>query len=280
MSEDGSGPERAERAARARRALPSHFREKSPLTDTAGVPWSGRDYTTSPFPEDDGSCPPRLAAALEAHRRGEDPHRTALAAALAECRLLVPIMAVATEEGTTAHGLTGDNGADMAMVTLSGVDGTTALPVFTSTAQLAAWQQQARPVPVVAPQAAQAAVQEGCTALLLDPADVEHGPILLQRSILWALAQGRAWCPPHADAEVRHALTQIGERTAAVLALDPDPGPGLEAGRGAEVVLRCRLAGGLDDAGVRRTVQEISAGLAASPVVAERISALKLELTR
>ena len=26
------------------RALPAHFREKSPLTDTAGVPWAGRDY--------------------------------------------------------------------------------------------------------------------------------------------------------------------------------------------------------------------------------------------
>lgn len=280
MSEDASVAARGERAEQARRALPAHFREKSPLTDTAGVPWKGRDYSVSPFPEDDGSCPPRLAAALEAHRRGEDPHRTALVSVLAESRLLVPIMAVATEEGTTAHGLTGDNGADMAMVTLSGADGTDALPIFTSTAQLAAWQQQARPVPVVAPQAAQAAVQESCTALLLDPADAEHGPLLLQRSILWAVGQGRTWVPPHQDEEVRRALAEAATQVPAVLALEPEPGPGLTGGHGAEVVLRARLEGGLDEVGIRRTVQGISTALAASTVIAERISALKLALSR
>ena len=114
------------------RSLPSHFREKSPLTDTAGVPWSGRDYAPSPFPEDDGSTPPALAAALDAYRRGEDPHRRELVAALSASRVLVPIMAVATEKGTTAHGLTGDNGADMAMVSITAPDGTRVLPLFTS----------------------------------------------------------------------------------------------------------------------------------------------------
>src|SRR5690606_25627347 len=114
------------------RALPAHFREKSPLTDSAGTPWAGRDYTVSPFPADDGSTPPRLAAALAAHRAGRDAHRTALVAALARERLLVPIMAIATELGTTAHGLTGDNGADMAMVSITAPDGARILPVFTS----------------------------------------------------------------------------------------------------------------------------------------------------
>src|SRR5699024_10244515 len=108
-----SGPGRHEeadaaRAARAQRALPAHFQEKSPLTDTAGVPWEGRDYTLSPFPGDDGSMPAPVAAALAAHRSGQDPHRRQLVAALAGARVLVPIMAIATETGTTAHGLTGD----------------------------------------------------------------------------------------------------------------------------------------------------------------------------
>ena len=54
-----SGPGHGEAAgpARGARALPAHFQEKSPLTDTAGVPWAGRDYTVSPFPGDDGSMP-------------------------------------------------------------------------------------------------------------------------------------------------------------------------------------------------------------------------------
>src|SRR5699024_733622 len=123
-----------------------------------------------PFPGDDGSVPAPLAEALAAHRDGRDPHRQHLVAALADARVLVPITAVASETGTTAHGLTGDNGADMAMISIAAADGTKALPLFSSVAALSAWRNEARPVPVVAPQAAQAAVQEGCTALLLDPA--------------------------------------------------------------------------------------------------------------
>ena len=110
-----TGPD-ADPGERARRSLPSHFREKSPLTDTAGVTWEGRDYTVSPFPGDDGATPAHLAEALRAHRAGWDPHRRALVAALATSRVLVPIMAVATETGATAHGLTGDNGADLSLI--------------------------------------------------------------------------------------------------------------------------------------------------------------------
>src|SRR5699024_10109420 len=74
----GQGPETgpaqetgpAEAGERARRALPAHYREKSPPTDTAGVTWEGRDYTVSPFPGDDASAPEPLAEALAAHRAG------------------------------------------------------------------------------------------------------------------------------------------------------------------------------------------------------------------
>src|SRR5690606_36072854 len=134
----------------ARKALPAHFVEKSPLTDTAGVSWQGRDYTVSPFPADDGSVPPALPAALAAHGAGQGPRRPAPGAALAQSRVRVPIMAAAPETGTTAHGLSGDNGAHMAMVSLTAPDGTAVLPLFSSVAALAAWRSDARPVPVVA----------------------------------------------------------------------------------------------------------------------------------
>lgn len=264
-------PEQSEQVART---LPAHFREKSALTDTAGVPWKGRDYTVSPFPEDDGSRPRALAAALAAHRQGEDPHLERLVEVLATSRVLVPIMAIGTEETISAHGLTADNGADMAMVTLEGADGSKALPLFTSVEQLGRWQQTARPVPVVAPQAAQAAVQEGCTALLVDIAtDEDGGPIHLQRSILWALAQGRRWIPPHRDPEVAAELTRIAEALPTVLELTA------AAGERSEVTLTARLVGGLDREGVQSTVQAISGALGASPLIAERISSLKLALS-
>ncbi|MEE1618365.1 SseB family protein [Brachybacterium sp. J153] len=262
---EGSGPQRE---------LPAHFVEKSPLTDTAGVPWKGRDYSVSPFPGDDGSRDPRVAEALAAHAAGEDPHRARLAAALAGTRVLVPIMAVATEEGTTAHGLTGDNGADMAMVSITAPDGTRVLPLFTSVAALSAWRTDARPVPVVGPQAAQAAVQEGCTALVVDPAATpeEGGPVLLPRSILWALAQGRTWVPPHLDAELAAVLDRVAAETVAVEGLRA------EAGKRAEVDLHVRLLPGLAAEQVRAVVADLSARLGAEQLVAERISSLKLVL--
>ena len=275
---DGGAPGPAgpdARAEQARRTLPAHFREKSPLTDTAGVSWAGRDYTVSPFPDDDGGTPAALAAALRAHRAGEDPHRRALVAALADSRVLVPIMAVATETGTTAHGLTGDNGADMAMVSITAPDGTTVLPLFSSVAQLAAWRSDARPVPVVAPQAAQAAVQEGCTALLLDPANPaeEGGPVLLPRSVLWALGQGREWIPPHEDPQLAEELERLGTSASAeVLGLSA------RAGESAEVDLHLRLRPGLTAEQVSAVVGQVTQALGSSQLVAERISSMRLVL--
>lgn len=278
------------------RTLPAHFREKSRFTDTAGTSWAGRDYTTSPFPEDDGTTPRPVAEALDALTAGHDPSRRHLVAVLAGSRVLVPIMAVATEEGTTAHGLTGDNGADMAMVSITAPDGSRVLPVFTSVAQLQRWQQRARPVPTPTAQAAQAAVQEGITQLVLnpaaqavegsdggaggpaaagaDPAADACGPVLLQRSVLWALAQGRDWVPPHEDPEVAAELARIADTVPEVLALDPRPG------ERAEVDLLVRLRPGLDGADVQRVVGALGEHLGASMLVADRVSSLKLTLGR
>lgn len=252
-----------------RRALPAHFRDKSPLTDTAGVSWAGRDYTVSPYPTDDGGAPPALAAALAAVRAGQDPDRRHLVEALAAVRVLVPIMATSTERGETAHGLTGDNGADMAMVSITAPDGSRTLPIFSSVSALAAWQDTARPVPVVTAQAAQAAVQEGCTALVLDP-----GPqaVLLQRSVLWALGQGRPWLPPHEDPAVIAELEAVADAVPGVLALTPRP----DATR--EVDLRTRLVPGLGPEQVQQVLSVLAAALSRSPLVAERISSLKISL--
>lgn len=267
----------ATNAEKIQKVLPAHFTEKSPLTDTAGVPWKGRDYTVSPFPEDHGATPQAVGQALAAVRAGQDPHRATLVGALSDARVLVPIMAVATEKGTTAHGLTGDNGADMAMVTLVGNDGSRVLPLFTSVEQLSAWNPSARPVPVVMPQAAQAAVQEGCTGILLNPADV-GGPLYLQRSILWACAQGRAWVPPHEDPAVQQELTEMAASVPDIHHITPLPGPLHEHGAGAEVILQVALEPGLDQGRVQTAIQHLSSLLAASTTVADRITAVKLAL--
>lgn len=259
------------RSDAARRALPAHFRTKSWETDTAGTPWAGRGHAPSPFPGDDGSVPAQLVAALAAGERGEDPHCRALVAALAGTRVLVPIMAVAAGRSTGHAGVQADNGADMAMVSLRAPDGAATLPIFSSVAALAAWRTDARPVPVIAEQAAQAAVQEGCTALLLDP-EVAGGGITLSRSALWALAQGRAWIPPHEDTVVREELALIARDVDGVVSIIPGPG------RTREVDLHVRLVPGLDAAGVRTVVGALSQELSRSSVVAERITSVRLAL--
>ncbi|CAM4073096.1 SseB family protein [Helcobacillus massiliensis] len=254
-----------------RRTLPAHFTQKSHLTDTAGVPWKGRDYTVSPFPTDTGGQDPRIAAALAAVDAGEDPHHEALVAALRGQRVMVPITAIATDTEVTADGLVADNASDMAVVKIqAGTD--IALPIFTGTEQLTAWRPEARPVPMVIEQAAQAAVAEGCTMLIVDMG--RPRPVVLTRSALWALGQDRPWTPPHADDAV------ISEMRGALLGTVPHlrdvhlrPHPEREV----DVVLV--LEPGLRREDLQAILGGIQQILASSQLIAERVTSLKLTVT-
>ena len=118
-------------------------------------------------------------------------------------------------------------------------------------------------------------MQEGCTALLIDPATsaAEGGPVLLPRSVLWALAQGREWIPPHQDPELAEVLDRVAaDSPVEVLALEA------HAGERAEVDLQLRLRPGLTAHEVRRAVDEVTARLGVEELVAERISSLRLVL--
>ena len=122
--------------------------------------------------DDVGAPDPALAAALTAY--AADPAREPeVLAALAEARLLVPVVATLGEAETGPDGLVRDKSADMAAVLMRWEDGRTALLAFTGLEALHRWDPEARPVPVPARTAALAALQDGATALLLDPA----GPV-------------------------------------------------------------------------------------------------------
>lgn len=150
------------------------------------------------FPDDRGDDDPRLRAALDAHAAARSPQeRRALVpaclAALQAARLLVPVVAVLGEAEIGADGLARDKSSDMAAVLLTGRDGRTALLAFTHTAAMQAWDPDSRPVPVRAQLAAQAAIQEGAAALLLDVAGparlVVEGVDLEGLARGWTLAQ-------------------------------------------------------------------------------------------
>ncbi|WNI25751.1 SseB family protein [Streptomyces sp. ITFR-16] len=214
------------------------------------------------YSDDNGSADPALTEALAAW--SED--RTAVGpvlAALRGARLLVPVVAVLGEAEEDENGLRREKTSDMAVPTLR-AGGRRALPAFTSTAALARWDPQARPVAVPLHQALQAAAHEKADTVVLDLA----GPVAfeLTGSALLALAEGRTSADPLDDPAVTSAVRAAvaaepavlrahlvpgpsGGTLALVLAGDADPAGA--AGRvarslAADEVLRARLVRGLD----------------------------------
>ena len=160
-------------------------------TDSAQTPWHGRDLSPSGFETDTGAADPALTDLLA--RRAPDVE---LMPAVAAARFLVPVVAHAQDvDDSGEHAV--ETGVDMAAVTLVAPDGERALPVFTSLESLAAWDPQARPVPVDSARVGQAAVLEQCDVVVIDVA----GPVtrVLRASQVYALAQDRPWLPPHED---------------------------------------------------------------------------------
>ncbi|MFC7217866.1 SseB family protein [Streptomyces polyrhachis] len=230
-----------------------------------------KNIPDSGFADDDGSADPRLTGALAAWAaagRGRGAAESAVLAALADARLLVPVVALLGEAETGPDGLRRDKSSDMAVPTLTAPDGRRALPAFTSTEALARWDAQARPVAVPLRQAIQAAVSEGADTLALDVA----GPVpyALAGAALLAAAEGRSDLDPLADPAVTEALHTLLAASPAVvrawlgpaehadgtlaLVLADDPPGGSPAARAQEVAaalaadpaLRARLVRGLD----------------------------------
>lgn len=214
------------------------------------------------YSDDDGTADPALTAALAAwaeNRKAVGPVLEALRGA----RLLVPVVAVLGEVEEDENGLRREKTSDMAVPTLQAGD-RRALPAFTSTASLARWDPQARPVAVPLHQALQAAVHEKADTVVLDLA----GPVVFEvtGSALLALAEGRVSADPLDDPAVTSAVrdavaaepavlrAHLGPgradgTLALVLTADADPA---EAARrvaqslAANDVLRARLVRGLD----------------------------------
>lgn len=140
------------------------------------------------FAGDDGAVSAEVASALERYAMDPDAEHRSTLAVLQDARLLVPVVAVLGEVEHDERGLAHDKSSDMAAVLMRGRDGRQALLAFTGTEALRAWDPEARPVPVTAPRAAAAALQDGAEALLVDVA----GPALLvvEGEDLRALAEG------------------------------------------------------------------------------------------
>jgi hypothetical protein len=195
---------------------------------------------------DRGDAGPAVASALAAYAGGTGSEHAALVA-LAEARLIVPVVAVradelaeaaqessapdgavAGESGEAEHvpGLMagGDKASEMAIPAIVGRDGRRALPAFTSLDALQRWQPGARPVPVPALAVWQSAVQES-QAVIIDIA----GPVSLavEGARLAALAAGSPPPGMHEDPDVLRIAARAAAEAAPgyrVRLLPPDGG--------------------------------------------------------
>ncbi|MGW3720105.1 SseB family protein [Streptomyces sp. NPDC005133] len=221
-----------------------------------------KNIPDSGYSDDDGTADPVLTAALAAWA-GDRTAIGPVLEALKGARLLVPVVAVLGEVEEDETGLRREKTSDMAVPTLQAGD-RRALPAFTSTASLALWDPQARPVAVPLHQALQAAAHEKADTVVLDLA----GPVAfeLTGSALLALAEGRTSADPLDDPAVTSAVREAVAAEPAVirahlvpgrdggtlaLALASDAAPADAARRVAESlaadeVLRARLVRGLD----------------------------------
>ena len=154
------------------------------------------------FPGDDGSASAAVRDALE--RYSADPTRhAATLSVLQHARLLVPVVAVLGEVEHDEQGLAHDKTSDMATITMVGRDGRSALLAFTGHHSLTRWNPAARPVPVTAARAAEASLQDGAAALLIDVAgpvvfvvETEDLRELARGSVLVEVSAGYGWATP------------------------------------------------------------------------------------
>jgi len=150
---------------------------------------------------DTGDAESAVQAALAAFADGTGSEHAALTA-LAVARLLVPVVAVlaeADEDGAEKE-------TEMALPTLIGNDGRTAIIAFTGTESLRRWREDARPVPVPA-RSVWAAARAEADAAVIDVA----GPVQLvvEGARLTALANGEPPPLPHEDPDIRAEIEAV-----------------------------------------------------------------------
>lgn len=230
------------------------------FSDSAGVPWEGRSFEPNSFAEDDGDTPAALVPVLA----DRPVDKQALVRALAGSRLLIPLVAELGEGEIGPNGLLVEKSADLAIVAVATPDKQTAIPAFTSVAELTAWSVEARPVPAASEKVCLAAASEGHTRVILNPAGAA---VALRRPQLAAIAQGLEWLPPHKSDRVRELVLLATKKhlmISSVDLFDGDPGSKLVA---AELTIQLGFKPGLGQESLKEILLALAADLQAEPVL-------------
>ena len=158
------------------------------------------------FRDDDGSADPEVEARLRDHAAGRIGDRQVLAA-LSESRVLIPVVAVATETEEGVGGLTKDKNSEVAIPIMTGKDGRRGVLAFTSVDAVRRWRPDARPVPFTTRDACQATLEENADALVVDVS----GPVpyTIQGRFLTMLAENGSVPEPKDDPQVLAIIYRV-----------------------------------------------------------------------
>jgi hypothetical protein len=243
--------------------------------DSPGTPWHGRPLSSSGFEHDHGEADPDLRASLHAvtaHPSVATERELMRHATVA--RWLVPVVPTPVDT-VVVDGQRVEGHAEMSAVTLTAPDGQRALLLFTGVDSLAAWDPQARPVPVDSRRAGEAAVSDGCDVIVVDLGS-SHA-YALRPSMVWALTMGYDWLPAHEDPFVARAVARAvaDEPAVAWHALSE----GVPPGRGI-LRLTVRVVDGLDEAQIQALATRVGARLATDGETRVRLDGLSFQVER
>lgn len=253
-------------------------------TDSAGVPWAGRQFDQSAFSSDDGSAPERLIEALRRFRSRE-LGEAEVVDAVRDSRFLIPLLAElgGADRATKAdqltlgeHGLLVDKSAELSIVTVAGPDGRNVMPVFTSVAAMKLWNPDARPVPADAVRVALAAAGEHTELVVVDATTATE--FVIRRPALKAIATSQPWQPCYHDTAVLRAFVSHVESEPSVLSVvleGGDPDARLE---GPELVVRLELAGGLDETELGELLVRLQLRWSTDETIANRVDSLTIKI--
>jgi hypothetical protein len=248
---------------------------KNRFSDSAGVPWEGRELHENNFSNDDGSADANLIETITKFQRGEAKNEDVVAA-FSKARLLIPLLADLGDTEIGEHGHKIDKSAELSIVTVGTPDDQNGLPVFSSVAAMQIWNPTARPVPSDAIRVAIAAASEGNTRIILDA----EGPteFAIRRPAIAAIAQEEKWVHPANDSRVRDEFARVLEGVDEFHGFeleDCDPQSRLHS---AELQLVLKLAEGLSGERVQELMQGLAKKLADSSVIAEHVDSLRVKL--
>ncbi|WP_166985068.1 SseB family protein [Canibacter zhoujuaniae] len=269
--------------------------------DSAGFPWAGRsfDHHGTAFANDDGQTPAEYAGARERFIARVAGYTDAVAAAdptlvaqaltrlaeaerkllaeFAKIRVLIPLVAEGGDFGVTDSGKIVEKTQELSIVTVAAPDGRTAMPVFTSTETMRAWDGTARPIPVPVPQAVIAAAQEETPLIVIDPAS-SATRVGVRAPRFEEIASGKVLLPGWADNQfaktVQEFATSADKRVRFATLMPLDPRLDLT---NVEAELVLGIAPGHSREAVQSIAANISAAWESNTVLSKRIDSVRLK---